>query len=68
MSKNEDTTNELINTTAIRRLPSFDPTLKRPNIITKQLFTLTPPNHDEQEESELSGDDKRCNPSYCELL
>ncbi|HJD59692.1 MAG TPA: hypothetical protein LFW20_03340 [Rickettsia endosymbiont of Omalisus fontisbellaquei] len=64
MSKNENITDKT--SIPIPRLKSFDPTITRNNIISKQLFTST--SSDIQEELELSGNDKRPNSSCCEIL
>ncbi|QQV75327.1 hypothetical protein H6P87_00880 [Rickettsia tillamookensis] len=67
MSKNKNTANKPNSTTIIKRLHAFNPKLTRNKIISKQLlFFVT--SSDEQDELELSGDDKRPNPSCCELL
>ena len=65
MSKNKKT-NKPNSTRSIRRLKSFDRLALRNNIITKQPFFSL--NFNEQGELELSGDDKRPNPNYSELL
>ncbi|MFP3012687.1 MAG: hypothetical protein ACEY3D_07215 [Rickettsia sp.] len=65
MSKNKNITDKP--SIPIPRLKSFDPTITRNNIISKQQFFSTTIS-DEQQELELSGDDKRYNPSCCELL
>ncbi|KIJ88563.1 hypothetical protein [Rickettsia asembonensis] len=65
MSKNKNITDKP--NIPITRLKSFDPTITRNNTISKQQFFSTTIS-DEQQELELSGDDKRCNPSCCELL
>lgn len=64
MSKNKNITDKP--SIPIPRLKSFDPTTTINNIISKQLFIST--SAEEQEELEFSGNDKRPNPSCCELL
>ncbi|MFV0251167.1 MAG: hypothetical protein AB8U53_01515 [Rickettsia aeschlimannii] len=64
MSKNKNITDKP--SIPILRLKYFDPTTTINNIISKQLFIST--SSEEQEELELSGNDKRPNPSCCELL